>query len=61
MKAVKYIIMNKDPKQVTPALSDEEVRIMLEKEHSKPGVILDEDGNELTDADFWDGDETDKI
>lgn len=51
---VKIHTMATDPKPVQ-ALDQETIDRMNQAEHSKPGVILDEDGNELTDADFWDG------
>lgn len=51
-------MMNKDPKQIVQALSDEEVKEMFEKEHSNPGYVED---TEPTAEDCWDGDETDKI
>jgi hypothetical protein len=44
----------KDPNVVTPALSDEEVMEMFQKEHENPGYV--DDDEELTEADYWDGD-----
>jgi len=46
--------MKTDPKPVQ-ALDQETIDRMNQAEHSKPGIILDEDGNELSEADFWDG------
>jgi len=39
-------IMNNDPNEVIPGLSDEEVNELNQKEYEQPGYVLDDEANQ---------------